>query len=256
MPRKTSGAPDLKLLEEKLEVSSYVSGYNATVEDFDMMSRINYSMISKTKDYPSILRWFKHMQSYSEEEKKAFPLHAKKKSTKKGPKAANAKEEDKEEDKEDSDDEFDLFGEETADEAAAKVSMAEKMEKTKIDYSKAKAAKVVINKNSLVFDIIPGDSETSFDELFAKVTSIAMDGLVWGETKKVVPMCFGLQKMQLVATVLDSLDTETLVENILVIDCDEKKAENRLAMRDAGEDEDDDEEYYVNNVEIISFQKL
>merc|ERR1712113_157846 len=153
-------------------------------------------------------------------------------------------------------DDFDLFGEETADEAAAKQAVVAGAKKTAIDYSKAKAAKNVINKNSLVYNIVPGDSETDFDTMFKSITAIAMDGLSWGETMKVVPMCYGLKSMQIVATVLDSVDTEALTEKILCVNLSEDVAKNRLKMRDEGNDEDDDTEYYIGTCEIVSFQKL
>eukprot|EP00915_Cephaloidophora_sp_WS-2016_P001962 GHVH01002655.1.p1 GENE.GHVH01002655.1~~GHVH01002655.1.p1 ORF type:complete len:203 (+),score=48.95 GHVH01002655.1:68-676(+) len=156
---------------------------------------------------------------------------------------------------EDSDD-FDLFGEETSADVAARDAMNSKMEAKKIDYSKAKAQKVVINKNSIVFDIIPGDSEQDFEKMAADVREIATEGLTWGESMKVVPMCFGLNKMQLVCTVLDSVDTELLVESVLLLKTTPELAKTRVEMREAGDEEDDENEYYIKSCDIVSFQKL
>jgi len=250
---------DLKELDIVLSKGSYVNGgFAPTSDDFDTLIRIREDSI---KDLSNVTRWYNHLRTFTKEEKRACPNSPKTHSKKDLPKdetydkslisdAAKANHESKQE--VEVEDDFDLFGEETAEEKAVKEAI------TKIDYSKAKAAKVVVGKSSLVFDVIPNESEEkcNYEVFFKALSAIVMDGVVWGEKFKVVPMCYGLQKIQMVATILDEVDTELLIEKMLVVGCDEQKAKRRIQLIQLGEDEDDEEQYYVSSCEIISFQKL
>jgi len=255
-PKKTGemSHADLKALDVTLSTASYINGgFVPTSDDFDTFLRVKFSSINgKYKEFSNVIRWYKHIQTFSDEERKASPQTQKKKAS---PKAAPKKKPDApkaEADAEEDEDDFDLFGEETAEEKAAKEAIS------KVDYSKAKAQKVVVGKSSLVFDVVPNESEgpCDYEALFKALSAIEMEGVEWGLNYKVVPMCYGLQKIQMVATILDEVETELLLEKMLVVNCDEEKAKRRIELIQLGEDEDDDEEYYVNSCEIISFQKL
>jgi len=64
-------------------------------------------------------------------------------------------------------------------------------------------------------DCKPWDDETNMKELEEKVRSIAMDGLVWGQSK-LVPVAYGLKKLQIGCVIEDDkVSTEILEEKIL-----------------------------------------
>ena len=109
----------------------------------------------------------------------------------------------------DDDDDVDLFGEEDEEEAAA----AAAARKEAAAASKKKEAPV--GKTSILLDVKPWDDETDMAALEASVRTLTMDGLHWGASK-LVPVAFGVKKMQIMCTVVDDLvGTDDLEEHIL-----------------------------------------
>lgn len=84
-------------------------------------------------------------------------------------------------------------------------------------YAEKKAKKpALIAKSSIVLDVKPWDDETDMKALEGAVRSVVMDGLMWG-TSKLVPVGYGINKLQIVCVVEDdkvSIDelTEKLTE--------------------------------------------
>ncbi|XP_022662393.1 elongation factor 1-beta-like isoform X1 [Varroa destructor] len=109
------------------------------------------------------------------------------------------------------DDDIDLFVSDDDEEADAV-----RQERLKA-YAEKKAKKpAIIAKSSIVLDVKPWDDETDMKALESSVRSVAMDGLVWG-TSKLVPVGYGINKLQVVCVVEDdkvSIDelTEKLTE--------------------------------------------
>jgi len=109
------------------------------------------------------------------------------------------------------DDDIDLFGSDE-DEEANKV----REERLK-QYAEKKSKKPgPIAKSSIVLDVKPWDDETDLGVMEKHVRSVQMDGLIWG-TSKLVPLAFGIKKLQIVCVVEDdkvSIDelTETIQE--------------------------------------------
>merc|ERR1712183_980789 len=85
----------------------------------------------------------------------------------------------------DDDDDVDLFGSDDEDE----------------DEEKAKKPQVIA-KTSVLFDVKPWDDETDHAEMLKACKSIEMDGLVWGASK-LVPIGYGIKKLQIMCTVED-----------------------------------------------------
>jgi len=109
------------------------------------------------------------------------------------------------------DDDIDLFGSDE-DEEAKKI----RDDRLK-QYAEKKAKKPgPIAKSSIVLDVKPWEDETDLVEMEKHVRSVQMDGLIWG-TSKLVPLAFGIKKLQIVCVVEDdkvSIDelTETIQE--------------------------------------------
>jgi translation elongation factor EF-1beta len=100
----------------------------------------------------------------------------------------------------DSDDsDLDLFGDATPEEQAAQEAKAKVVAE-----AKARAAeKGLLSKSMIILDVKPWDDETDMAKLEAHVRSIEKDGLLWG-TSKLVPVGFGIKKLQITAVIQDS----------------------------------------------------
>jgi translation elongation factor EF-1beta len=105
------------------------------------------------------------------------------------------------------DDDFDLFGEEEED------PEAEKRRSEALRASLAKnAEKGLIAKTSLLLDFKPWDDSTDMKKMEELVRSLQMDGLTWGASK-LVPVAFGIKKLQIMATVVDDKVSVDDIEN-------------------------------------------
>lgn len=114
-----------------------------------------------------------------------------------------------EEDDDDDDDDMDLFGSDEDEEA-------EKLKEQRLkEYAEKKAKKpAVIAKSSILLDVKPWDDETDMAKLEECVRSVQADGLLWG-TSKLVPVGYGIKKLQIACVVEDDkVGTDLLEEEI------------------------------------------
>lgn len=237
---------------------SYVHGYEPTQGDVRIMEA---NGVPDNKKFPHAARWFRHVASFSEAERRVWPETCADDAAKptKGAEKKAEKKVEAEKPKDDEDD-FDLFGEQTEEEKAALEKTKESVDNKKKEATKKK--KEVIAKSTLVFEIKPMSGDTDLTEVEEKVRSIKMEGLEWSSACKRIPMVFGLFKLQLGAVIIDELiQTEEILERIETLGMTEEQAKLRLARRDGeGDDEGDDESEedvgIVQSAEIISFQKI
>lgn len=143
------------------------------------------------KKFPHAARWFRHIASYSSQEKATFPGE-KKAASAYGPAAAAAAAAEEE-------DEIDLFGsDDEVDEEAEKL----KQERLAAYAAKKSAKPAVVAKSSIVLDVKPWDDETDMVALEAGVRAIEMPGLIWGASK-LVAVGYGIKKLQIGCVVED-----------------------------------------------------
>ncbi|XP_074524619.1 uncharacterized protein LOC141789181 isoform X2 [Halichoeres trimaculatus] len=111
---------------------------------------------------------------------------------------------------EDDDDDIDLFGSDEEDEEAEKLK-----EQRLKEYAERKAKKPgLIAKSSILLDVKPWDDETDMAKLEECVRSVQADGLLWG-TSKLVPVGYGIKKLQIACVVEDDkVGTDLLEEEI------------------------------------------
>ncbi|EAL48944.1 hypothetical protein CL6EHI_146390 [Entamoeba histolytica] len=120
-------------------------------------------------------------------------------------------------------DDMDLFGEMTPEEIEAEKKRKEAKEAAK----KAEP----VGQSQIVYDIKPWGEDTNLDEMEAAVRAISREGLEWkGSERKDV--AYGIKKLTIICNVLDSVDTESVQEEIEGL------------------------EDYVQSVDIVSFNKL
>ena len=120
-------------------------------------------------------------------------------------------------------DDMDLFGEMTPEEMEA--------DRKRKEEAAAKAAAAPVGKSQIVYEIKPWGEETNLDEMEAAVRAIKRDGLEWLGSKR-EEIAFGIQKLVIICNVLDTVDTESVQEEI------------------------EELEDYVQSVDIVSFNKL
>uniref|UniRef100_A0A6G1SFC4 Elongation factor 1-beta n=1 Tax=Aceria tosichella TaxID=561515 RepID=A0A6G1SFC4_9ACAR len=172
---------DLQALNEKLADFPYVSGYTASQADVEQLKQLPAEV---DKKYVHVHRWSKHMASFTEAEKKAFPGAPAAAAAKAGPSGG--------------DDDLDLFGSDDDEEAEkAKAERAKQMEAQK------KGGKPgVVAKSSIALDIKVWDDETDLKAIEQTVRSIEKEGLLWGSSQ-LIPVAFGMNKLRIVCVVED-----------------------------------------------------
>jgi len=177
-------------LDQYLADRSYVEGYQPSQADVVVFKALKGAPDAGKYKYAS--RWYSHIQAFTEEERSKF-REASVPTAAEAPAKAAAK----------SEDDFDLFEEEDAEADAAHEAELEKKRK-EAEAAKGSKKKDVIAKSSLLLDVKPWDDETPMDKLEEAVRSINLEGLTWGASK-LVPVGYGIKKLQINAVVIDDL---------------------------------------------------
>jgi elongation factor 1-beta len=207
---------------------SYVAAYLPSSADITLLKDI--SAAPDANKFPHLARWYKHMQSYSDNERSAFPSQA-------VPAAVTAKASNgaaapaAKGDDDDDDDDMDLFGSDD-DEEETEAAKAEKAARVAAYEEKKKKKPQVIAKSNIILDVKPWGDETDMEELEKAVRTIELDGLLWGASK-LVPIGYGIKKLQIGCVVEDSKVGSDLLEEKIT-----------------------DFEDLVQSVDIAAFQKI
>lgn len=95
------------------------------------------------------------------------------------------------------DDELDLFGDDGDAEADKKVLEEMKKKKEEDDKKKKAEKKVVIAKSNVVFDVKAYEETFDFPALGKEIKEkIKVDGLIWHQTFKILPVAYNIKKLQ------------------------------------------------------------
>ena len=199
----------LKELNQHLEPLAYMHGYLPSQEDAYVFGTIKSA---PTAQYVHAARWYKHIQSFTEAERSAWPKRSAEGVVVPGTATSSAKKESPPKEAKGGDDDFDLFGSDEEQEDEEKKKLTEARLKA---YAEKKSKKPgPIAKSNVIYDIKPWDDTIDIKEIEAKVRTIASDGLVWG-TSKVLPVAFGINKLQICCCVEDDkVSTDWLEEQI------------------------------------------
>jgi len=200
MAAQFGAKPDLNKLNDFLLDKSYIAGWDVSSEDVAVFKAIS---AAPNAELVNALRWWNHIKSYQSEFGSIGAAKV----------AAAAAAESEEED----DDDMDFFASDDEEDAAAEALKAQRV----AEYNKRKAEKaekkgVVAAKSMITIDVKPFDDETDLAELAKKIKSeITMDGLVWAQEHKLVPLAFGIKKLVITAIVEDAkVSTDDLTEKI------------------------------------------
>lgn len=129
------------------------------------------------------------------------------------------------------DDDVDLFGSDDEEETAEAERIKEERVKA---YTEKKSKKpALIAKSSILLDVKPWDDETDMKEMERLVRTIQMEGLLWAQQARLVPLAYGINKLQIGCVIED--------EKVSVDELQEKITEF---------------EDYVQSVDIAAFNKI
>jgi len=193
----------LQELNNFLADHSYVVGYTPSKADLSVFEALGKAPAGKV---PHVQRWYRHISSYSAQERNAWGGQAlaqvagAQPTVKPAPAAAA-----------DDDDDVDLFGSDEEDDAEAQRIRDERVAAYAAKKSKKPA---LIAKSSVLLDVKPWDDETDMKKMEECVRTIEMDGLLWGASK-LVPVGYGINKLQIMCVIEDDkISTDELTEKI------------------------------------------
>mmetsp|Transcript_12943 Transcript_12943/g.39837 ORF Transcript_12943/g.39837 Transcript_12943/m.39837 type:complete len:240 (+) Transcript_12943:88-807(+) len=234
---KLDSGEGLKKLNDYLLSASYIEGVEPTKADLSVFEKVKSDGLD---EYKNLKRWYKHIGSFSEEERAGFPDATggaqQTSESRDVPMATTTTAPAEEKDDFDADD---LFGDDDEEDDEAyrlQQQRAEAALKAKAERDAAKAAsgkKKEAAKSQIIFDIKPWDDTTDLAAMEQAVRDINLDGATWGAAKK-VPIGYGISKLQMLCTILDDKveSTEILEEQIVEL------------------------EDYVQSVDVAAFNKL
>lgn len=207
-----NSASGLKAVNDYLAARSYIDGYTPSQTDVALFDGIGKA--PDAKQHPHVRRWWNHINSYSQDERKKWP-GVKKSLSDFGASANGAAAAAPAKD----DDDFDPFASDEDDEAAEKA----REERVKAYQEKKSKKPALVAKSNVVLDVKvsadmgdhfecylidcslcmqPWDDETDMKLLEEAVRKVQCDGLVWG-VSKLVPLAYGIKKLQIVCVVED-----------------------------------------------------
>jgi elongation factor 1-beta len=108
------------------------------------------------------------------------------------------------------DDDDDVDGETAEEKAATKarqerMALAKKLKEEK-DAKEGKKAKVKeAEKSLIVLEVKPWEADTDLVAVWNKIKEYSQEGLTWGETYKLEPVAYGIQKLVMTVSIVDSL---------------------------------------------------
>jgi translation elongation factor EF-1beta len=192
--------------------SSYITGYALSADDKAELA--NLKGLPSFSTHPNTYRWATHIIALT-----GLPVQAGAAGSASAPTAKKAA---KEEDFDDmfggGDDEEELNEEgETAAEAAAtkarheRMEAARKLKEEKDAKDGKKKGEKAVEKSLLVLDVKPWEADTDMEKVWHMIKEYQQEGLSWGQTFKLEPVAYGIKKLVMTATIVDS---QVLVDDV------------------------------------------
>ena len=107
-----------------------------------------------------------------------------------------------------------MFGSDSEEDEEALAAKAAFKEKAIADAHARAAKKAAKAKSQIVFDIKGWGEETDLEALATKIKSLKIENLNWGEGHQLVPLAFGVCKLQMSCVILDTVLTDDVIEEI------------------------------------------
>lgn len=212
----------LKQLDAYLVGRTFVFGVGPSKADSELLALVGSA--PDAQKYPAAARWYNYISSFNANEQKGFAKTVLSVGT---GSAASSKTEDAGDDSDD-----DLFGDDSDEEdvdleALKKANAAKKAAKKKAE---------PVLRSQIIFDIKPSDTEVDLESMADKIKEIEVAKLEniaakmkafnddrvtaenvcdWGEGHEVVPIAFGICKLQVSCCVIDEiLGTDDIIDII------------------------------------------
>lgn len=242
----------LSELNSLLSTNLFIGGQHPNAQDAFTFEAFEGTAPEVGK-YPAVTAWFylvhnfehirDHWKSIKEEEKK-------------GGKAKEVKEEKPKKETKKADDDDDMFGD-TQESEEDKQKLEAKKQKAKEEADKKKAAtekkkedekkKAPIGKSLVILNVKVNELDTDFKDLFEKVTSLNIEGLIWKQDYKNPEVAFGMKMLVVGCSIIDDL-----------VSIDEDVIAALYEKYGNKEDEDGEviEEGIIQSIDIASFDKI
>jgi len=196
-------------VEKFLETNSYLSGGNTPgVQDKNLLDEIEAEKFTPCfNTAANLFGWWWTLAPFQAPARALWGVDPKAEHAKKSEKVeAPAKKAEEELD--------DLFGDDDPEaEAKAKEQAAKRKEEAEKNKKKVKAP--VINKSEVVFDVKGYETTDDFDGWAKRILAIQKEGLVWKDSYKIVPVGFGMNKLEMGMIIVDDLiSTDDLFDEI------------------------------------------
>ena len=207
-------AENLQQVEDHLANHQFLSGKDLPgADDLAVLNGLNKNgTIPAFEQFPNTFGWFWTLHPFSPPARALWGA-----APAKGGKAAEApkkqaKATPKPAPKADDEDDFDLFGDETEEDAKA----AEDLKKAQAEKKTKKEKPAIIAKSLVTFDVKGFEEGQDFDAMATKIRDeIKMDGLVWMDKHKILEIAFGMKKLQMQMLIEDDkIQTDDVFEII------------------------------------------
>ncbi|MEQ2218867.1 Elongation factor 1-beta, partial [Xenoophorus captivus] len=194
-----SSQAGLKALNDFLADRSYIEGFAATQADAAVFDAIPSP---PSQAFCHLRRWYSHIKSF-QTERVCLPSAKTQLVLPPTPPAStnNTREDD-----------IDLFA---SDDEEESTEAARIREQRLAEYVTKKSKKpALVAKSSILLDVKPWDDDTDMAKLEECVRSVAMEGLLWGQSK-LVPVGYGIKKLQIGCVVEDDKVGTDLLEGAI-----------------------------------------
>lgn len=212
-----SSQAGLKALNDFLTDRSYIEGFTVSQADATVFDAIPSP---PSQAFCHLRRWYCHIKSFQSERARLPSARSQFVLPPTSPASPNNT----------SEDDMNLFGSDDDEESA---EAARIREQRLSEYAAKKSKKpALVAKSSILLDVKPWDDETDMAKMEECVRSVAMEGLLWGQSK-LVPVGYGIKKLQIGCVVEDDkVGTDLLEEAITAF------------------------EEYVQSVDVAAFNKI
>ncbi|KAK2964313.1 putative Elongation factor 1-beta [Blattamonas nauphoetae] len=203
---------DLKQLNTELGTNSYFGGVSPSAKDNEV-----FELIRGHGGLTHVARWFRHMESFTSEERKAWKACA-------GAKAEAKPAAD--------DDDLDLFGDVDSEEERRQEEEFDRRAKeaqARIDAKNKAKGKNEAAKSMLVIDVKPYSDETDLNALAKQILDIKIDGLVWGDYK-LIDVAFGVKKISVSCSIEDEKVPSTEIIEEMIGEMDDVQSADVASM--------------------------
>ncbi|CAE7628684.1 unnamed protein product, partial [Symbiodinium microadriaticum] len=192
-------------LNQHLATRSYVEGYS--LSDADRAALAALGGVPSKASAPHAFRWAVHIMALIGVENVTFSG-----SVSSEPTAAVQKEAKKPAATDDFDDMFgDEEDEETEEEKAAnkarqeRMALAKKLKEEKDAKEGKKQKEKPVEKSLIVLEVKPWEADTDLEAVWKEIIKYEQEGLQWGASFKLEPVAFGIKKLVMTCTIVDSL---------------------------------------------------